>query len=294
MHLAALNRVQVIGIISSLTAIATASFSCSTPKAASTPLPPAIRQRLVTENFRLIWQDDFSTFNEKTWTIGLKDPATGDFVPGAHGQFLLNDNYDAYFTGEDVYLEDGVLVLRNQKRTFQGISPERGFAYTSGWVMSMHKVFFTEGYLEVRAQFPRGDKVWPAIWLIPEDLTWCPEWDLFEYFGYRSDIGDDLMGMHLCYSPWPDNKWADYFIPEYDREYQCKEWHTYGFIWTADYAAWYIDGRQVRYLSSQGIADWPAKDMYIVLNNGTRAEAPDKSTSWPNYLKIDYIKLFSK
>ncbi|HKK75102.1 MAG TPA: glycoside hydrolase family 16 protein [Saprospiraceae bacterium] len=245
------------------------------------------------EGFSLTWQDHFDEFNSEYWTIGLRDTTSGDEVPGAAGRYLLNDRYDAYYTEEDVFIEDGSLVLQNQKRRIQGADPVGTFEYTSGWVMSMHKVSFTEGYLEVRAQFPPGDKVWPAIWLIPEDLTWCPEWDLFEYFGYREGRYD-RMGMHFCYAAYPNQQWSDYYIEGFDEQYDADAWHTYGFVWTTDYAAWYIDGQQVRYLSSEGISDWPAKDMYIVLNNGTRTESPDERTQWPNALRVDYIELYTQ
>ena len=243
--------------------------------------------------YSLQWEDAFHELDKTFWTIGLKDTLSGDMVPGAQGRYLLNEKYDAYYTPEDVYIEDGHLVLRNQKRNIKGSSPEGSFAYSSGWVMSMHKVFFNTGYLELKAQFPTGTKVWPAVWLIPEDLSWCPEWDLFEYFGHRNDRGPDLMGMHLCYDSWPNQKWASYFITEFDKKFKADKWHVYGFLWTSEYAIWYIDGKEVRRLEAKGIAGWPQKNMYIVLNNGTRTEAPEGDTKWPNYLKIDYIRLFS-
>jgi beta-glucanase (GH16 family) len=286
-----LNIRKRVGRLSLFILLAFGTFSC---KNKQTEEPALIPQALIEqEGFALSWQDDFDQLNPEFWTIGLRDTATGDLVPGAHGRYLLNDNYDAYFTEEDVFIEDGHLVLQNQKRNVQGTDPTGSYEYTSGWVMSMHKVFFTGGYLEVKAQFPKGDKVWPAIWLIPEDLTWCPEWDLFEYFGYR-DERYDRMGMHLCYGASPDQQWADYYIEGYDEQYDATAWHTYGFVWTTDYAAWYIDGAQVRYLSSEGISDWPAKDMYIVLNNGTRTASPDENTQWPNALRVDYIKLYNR
>lgn len=46
---------------------------------------------LKTEGYSLKWEDHFNELNPKNWTIGLKDQATGDLVPGAHGQYLLND-----------------------------------------------------------------------------------------------------------------------------------------------------------------------------------------------------------
>ena len=119
------------------------------------------------------------------------------------------------------------------------------------------------------------------------------EWDLFEYFGYRKDRGYDQMGMHLCYEPYPNQQWEEYFMGGYDKMFDCEDWHTYGFLWTSEYAAWYIDGKEVRRLSAEGITAWPSKEMYIVLNNGTRTSSPDQQTQWPNFLKVDYIKLFT-
>ena len=81
-------------------------------------------------------------------------------MPGAAGDHLLGFQYAGYITEEDTFVEDGALVLRNQKRSFEGQSPQGQFDYTSGWVMSMHKVHFNKGYMEVRAQFPSGDKGW--------------------------------------------------------------------------------------------------------------------------------------
>ena len=79
-------------------------------------------------------------------------------MPGADGDHLLNMKNAAYITEEDTYVEDGALVLRNQKRPYQGQSPQGEFDYTTGMVMSMHRVHFNKGYVETRAQWPSGDK----------------------------------------------------------------------------------------------------------------------------------------
>ena len=79
-------------------------------------------------------------------------------MPGADGDHLLNTKNAAYITEEDTYVEEGALVLRNQKRPYQGQSPKGDFDYTTGMVMSMHRVHFNKGYVETRAQWPSGDK----------------------------------------------------------------------------------------------------------------------------------------
>ena len=161
--------------------------------------------------------------------------------------------------------------------------------------MSMHRGYFNKGYVEVRAQFPSGNKVWPAIWLIAEDLKWGPEWDLWEYFGYRSDIGYDNMGMHLMTGEWSNRNWDPGWIKSFDANYESEAWHLYGFEWTEDYAKWWIDGKLIRELQktdSKVPADWPNEDMYIVLNNGTKTDSADSETIWPNQLVIDYIEVY--
>ena len=153
----------------------------------------------VPTGYAYVWGDRFggNELDATKWFVGMRDPDTGDLVPGANGDYLLNDKYSGYVTEEDSYVEDGLLILQNQKRSYTGTSPSGNYQYTSGWVSSMHRGHLNKGYIEVRAKFPAGDKVWPAILLVSEDLVWGPEWDLWEYFGYREDVGYDNMGMHL-------------------------------------------------------------------------------------------------
>jgi beta-glucanase (GH16 family) len=250
----------------------------------------------VPEGYVKVWEDHFDgpTINTNYWTVGtLRDPESGDIIPGADGDFLLKDKYSGYVTEEDSYIEDGALVLRNQKRAYEGTDPAGSYDYTSGWAMTMHKVYLNKGYIEMRAQFPSGDKVWPALWLIAEDLVWGPEWDMFEYFGQNVE-GDDVMAMHLFVGEWDSPRWSTGFIFNFDQEYDCEAWHIYGFQWTEEKAVWSVDGVVKRELSSDGFwARWPNEDMYLVFNNEVQTYATDQTTEWPNYLKIDYVEIYS-
>lgn len=245
-----------------------------------------------------VWEDQFdgASIDTNNWVVAsLRDPVSGDLVPGAHGDHLLNTAYAGYITEEDTYVENGSLIVRNQKRAYQGTSPAGNYSYTCGWVMSMHRVYMNKGYIEMKARFPSGDKVWPAFWLIAEDLQWGPEWDIMEYFGWKNNsVGYDAMGMHLCYDLYPDTKWTTDWINSYDATYDCEAWHVYGFEWTENYAIWYIDGNPVRTLNAAAISTWPDEDMYIVLNNGQKTDSPDNNTVWPNYFEIDYVSIYER
>ena len=135
-----------------------------------------------------IWEDHFDStqINTDNWVVGsLVDPISNDTIPGARGAYLLNYKYAGYISENNCYIEDGALVLSNKEEQISGNNPWGQFEFTSGWVHSMHRVFFNKGYVEIKAKFPSGDKVWPALWLISEDLVWGPEWDMWEYFGEK-------------------------------------------------------------------------------------------------------------
>jgi beta-glucanase (GH16 family) len=244
-----------------------------------------------------VWEDTFdgTSLDTNNWTIGCKDTATGDMIPGAIGQYLLNNAYAGYITEEDVWVAGGNLYLQNQKRSYQGTSPSGWFNYTTGWITSLHKVHFNQGYLEMRAQYPSGDKVWPAYWLIAEDLIWGPEWDIYEYFGYRSDYGYDVMMNALAYGTYPNISWlgdGDGPLTNFDATYDCESWHVYGFEWTSEYAKFYVDGAVVSQINNTIGSNWPNEEMYIVLNNGVKTDSPDTNTTWPNHVVVDYIELY--
>jgi beta-glucanase (GH16 family) len=262
--------------------------------------------RYVPAGYSFVWGDHFgnNALDPDKWFVGMRDPVTGDLIPGANGDYLLNNKYAGYVTEEDSFVEEGSLILQNQKRSYTGTSPSGSYQYTSGWVTSMHRGHLNKGYIEVRAKFPSGDKVWPAIWLVAEDLVWGPEWDLWEYFGYREDVGYDNMGMHLMTgyeqygNVWPDQdptRWNSGWLKPFDALYDAEAWHIYGWEWTDSYAKWYIDGNLVRTLNKNGSKEpsgWPDEEMYIILNNGVRTASPDTTTTWPNRLQIDYIEIY--
>lgn len=259
-------------------------------------------------NYSLVWEDPFDDFDRKSWSRGLEaDHSDARIIwnPETGGRHLLNDGYAGYITDEDAYIENGTLVLRNQKRPYQGEFPAGAYEYTSGWVNSMNKRFFNGSrkgvYIEIRAKFPSGLKVWPAIWMVPENDHWPPEIDLWEYFGdYWT--GGDKMFMRYFYPKSRERRWkpenhadSSVWISNFDRNYDCESWHTYGFHWTSEEMVWSIDGQVVRQLEKSMVPGfWPAENLCLVMNNAVATAPPDENTTWPNFLLIDSIKVFEK
>ncbi|KAH7886769.1 glycoside hydrolase family 16 protein [Phlebopus sp. FC_14] len=109
------------------------------------------------------------------------------------------------------------------------------------------------GRVEVRAKLPRGDWLWPAIWMLPVNNTYGPwpmsgEIDIMESRGNgRSypDQGIDYVRGSLNWGPltflnavsktfgWWTQRRTDY----------GEQFHTYALEWTQDFLRVYVDSR---------------------------------------------------
>ena len=156
-------------------------------------------------------------------------------------------------------------------------------------------------YIELKVKFPKGDKVWPAIWLIDdsENRVWPPEIDIWEYFGqfFRTNRKDE-MWLRYIYGLWNDKKDHSSALENFQSTYNSStQFHIYGFNWTNSDMKWYIDGQLV-HTKTKGTEvpnlDWPNKTMCMVMNNGLMRVVDEGNTTFPNSLIIDYLRIYQK
>jgi len=263
--------------------------------------------------------DDFLNFNTSNWSKGM----TYDRDPTVHqkwnretgGEHLLNDKYAGYNMDDNVGIWDGILYLRNEKENIIGTSPVGNFEYTTGWINSLRKRTVSPNtYLEIRAKFPVGPKVWPAIWLVPDSLeTWPPEIDIWEYFGtlFTENVQDKMLMRYIYGTSSTVTNYGTFASVSdhssrlsggFNERFGATSWHVYGWEWTPTIMVWYIDDVEV-HRKSRGIdipdTKWPDTDFALIINNGLLSKAPTCIDSWqgsscttfPNKLAIDYIKI---
>jgi beta-glucanase (GH16 family) len=257
--------------------------------------------------YQLLLRDEFDSFNSNNWSKGLKNDVDDQirmiWNQNTGGENLLNDNYAGYILDENTYVENGCLFLENRKETINGTDPIGVFEYTTGWINSLHKINFNGTqksiYIEVKAKFPTGDKVWPAIWLIDdsENRTWPPEIDVWEYFGQFFNTNQiDEMYMRYIYGTWNNKEDHSTSINNFQLNYNASaNWHIYGFKWSDNSMEWYIDQALV-HTKTKGIEipsdHWPDKPMCLVINNGLLNVVEEGNTIFPNQLVLDYIRIF--
>jgi len=129
--------------------------------------------------------------------------------------------------------------------------------------------------LEINAKLPRGDWLWPAIWMLPKHLPYgkwpaSGEIDIMESRG-NDDItdpgtggglGNKCFGSTLHWGPfWPANGYPkttkEYCLPN-GRSF-ADEWHTYTVDWTSEYIAFELDGEEFMRVSPKdqgGFWEW--------------------------------------
>jgi beta-glucanase (GH16 family) len=249
------------------------SGSCSATIVGHGTLMP---ERPATLDWVLSWSDEFdgAALDTSKWTVQDKGmPAMAATRP------------------DEVWVENGYLRLRTQRRDYGGKH------FTTGQVHSWGKFSLLHGRIEVRARLPVGNGLWSAHWLMPQDGTWPPEIDIIEAYGDRPN------------TVYLSNHWLTLlklmFGVDYVRNVTYAQnsfsgpdfsagFHVFAIEWTPGEIRWFVDGVE-RARSRRGA---PKKTLYLILGTtvgaGEWGKYPDRSTVFPQYHDIDYVRVYAQ
>jgi beta-glucanase (GH16 family) len=226
------------------------------------------------------WVDEFEgpDFNLTDWTYEL----------GAGG--WGNEELQTYTsTPDNLYLENGRLIIKAIE--------ESEDAYTSARVITKGKVEFTYGLIDIRAKLPEGQGIWPALWMLGNDIdqvSWpkCGEIDIMELVGhipYRSH------GTAHYDQNGHQYKGGSYSIDI--NESFSDEFHVFSVLWDKEIITWYVDYEKFYQLKLSDIGgSWPFnKPFFFIFNiavGGRWPGYPDETTVFPQTMEVDYIRVF--
>ena len=247
------------------------------------------RSIYVPDGYNYVWGDEFNGngLDRSKWSYGL--------IPASQfgGVWHHTNDYENAVTPGDVAVYNGTLKLLAQENRV--VYNGRVFNHTAGEISSRDSRTFNKCYVEVRCKWPKGKKVWPAIWMTAVG-TWPPEFDLWEYFGDLNFAMDDVMQNNLWYNTYPNEENSYHnnynFLSTYDAH---NTYHSYGFEWTSEYAQWTIDGVVTRTINSYSYGDkWPNQDMIFILNHGLRAVSQWGDTKLPSTFEIGHARIYER
>ncbi len=245
------------------------------------------------EGYELVWHDEFSgeELDTSLWTREFRLRGTSN---GELQEYTLS--------ADNSYIEDGRLVLRAIKE----VNEKGGIYYTSGKVNTQGKADFMYGKIEVRAKVPKGQGLWPAIWLLPTDTALYGKWpasgeiDMMELLGH--DPATVYATVHFG-TPHLQSQGV-YTLPEGTF---ADDFHVFSLDWEPEVMRFYVDDILIfeldEWFSFNGIEklDFPApfnQNFYLQLNlavGGTWPGNPDETTDFENAkFEIDYVRVYQK
>ncbi len=233
----------------------------------------------------LIWNDEFNgtELNEDFWCYDI-----GTGCPNLCG---WGNNELQYYRSENTRVGDGVLTIEAKRESFSNS------AYTSGKIVTRKKQLFQYGRIDIRAQMPKGQGMWPAMWMLGDNqdvVGWpsCGEIDMVEMIG-GSGRENEVLGTAF----W-DNNGVNNFTGKYKLSSGTfsDEYHVFSIIWDETAIRWYVDDQLYHTLdiSSQPLAEL-REQFYMIFNvavGGNLPGSPDATTVFPSELKIDYVRYF--
>ncbi|MBH1941050.1 family 16 glycosylhydrolase [Mobilitalea sibirica] len=246
------------------------------------------------EGYTLLWNDEFEgdSLNTDTWNYEPREPG------------WTNNELQEYTTSTDnVFVEDGRLIIKAIKTT----DAAGNDYYTSGKVTTQNKQDFTYGKVVVSAKVPRGQGLWPAIWMMPKVQEFYGEWpkcgeiDIMEVLGHQVDTAHGT----IHYGEPHAQQQGTYVLEEGTF---ADDFHEFSVEWEPGEFRFYIDGNHYKTVNDWFTAvegeeekPYPApfnQPFFVQLNlavGGNWPGNPDETTDFDNALfEVDYVRVYQK
>ena len=241
--------------------------------------------------WKLVWSDEFDGASgtppdSSKWNLVNK----GDGFGNNELEFYTNRTDNAAMDGK------GNLVITAKKEKYQNRD------YTSARLESSGKFEHQYGRIEGRMKIPRGQGLWPAFWILGNDISsvsWptCGEIDIMENVGKEPSIihgslhgpgysgGNPLSGSYT----FPNGaKVADDF-------------HVFAVEWEVNTIRFYVDGNNYETHTNKDVpsgSKWVYDHPFTLLLNvavgGQWPGSPDGTTTFPQTMTVDYVRVYDR
>lgn len=174
--------------------------------------------------------------------------------------------------------------------------------YSSARISTKDKYSFRYGMFEARLRTPVGKGLWPAFWALGTDIDrsgWpeCGEIDVVENLGQEPRKASGTI-----HGPRGGGAAREDYGPGFSVVHTSplsEGFHTYGVRWLPGSIEFFFDGRRYGAMTpadlptgSRWVFDHP---FYLVLNvaiGGRWAGNPDGTTTFPQAMHVDYVRVY--
>ncbi|MEP0986803.1 glycoside hydrolase family 16 protein [Ekhidna sp.] len=233
----------------------------------------------------LIWNDEFegSALNETYWNYEI---GTGS---GGWGNNELQ-----YYREDNTSMREGYLLIEARRESFSGSQ------YTSSRLTTEGKFDFKYGRVDIRAKMPKGQGLWPALWMLGANFRsvgwpYCGEIDIMEMIGGTNN--EDVV--HGTAHWDASGTKADFGgSTRLSSGILNDEFHVFTIIWDETQIRWLFDDRQYHAMSitPADLSEFQEEFFFIfnVAVGGNWPGSPNSSTIFPQRMIVDYVRVFQE
>jgi len=255
---------------------------------AQTPASPATP-------WTLTWSDEFNGPEGSP-----VDPSKWVTETGGNG--WGNDELEYYTSrSQNSYQREGNLVIKVLQESYTGAD---GVArnYTSARLKTLGKFDQTYGRFEARIKIPRGQGIWPAFWMLGNDIDkpgWpaCGEIDIMENIGKEPVMvhgtihGPGYSGAQGIGSPYSTS----------DGKAVADGYHVFAVEWEPNVIRFYVDEHLYATRTPADLpkgAKWVYDHPFFLLLNvavgGGWPGSPDATSAFPQEMLVDYVRVYRR
>jgi len=236
--------------------------------------------------WKLVWADEFDgpAIDLNKWAYDVGSDGWGNKELQTYTRSPTN-----------ACIQNGELVIK---------AAENKNKYTSARLKTQGKHSWTYGKVAARIRLPRGQGIWPAFWMLGDNITtigWpkCGEIDIMEMIGGGEHRDDTIHGTlhwdannsHASRGSGPKE------LP--DPQFFYQDYHVFEVEWSATEVIWKRDGVEY-FRASVDTKLWPAmgafhRPFFIILNlavGGNWPGSPDRTTVFPQSMYVDWVRVY--
>ena len=245
----------------------------------------------VYEGWTLQWNDEFNEaqINSNNWTYELGDGA--DYgLPVGWG----NDEKQIYTSNSE-----NVSIIEDEGASVLAITEleDNSGGYTSAKLTTQNLFSMRFGRLEIKAKMPKGQGLWPAIWMLGDNkdqIGWpgCGEIDMVEVLG--NDPSKQYSTIHFTND---ENKHGEIQRSSIKSPDFSSSYHVFTMDWTPNSITFSVDGNMLNTIEIEDDMKEFLRSYFLILNvavGGYWPGEPDATTVFPQTMYTDYIRVYSK
>jgi hypothetical protein len=234
-------------------------------------------------SMQLTWTDEFtaSQLNTTHWTYEIGNGCDVGICGWGNNELEKYTN-----SSDNSRLQNGKLIITAHESVGN---------FTSARIKTQEKVKIKYGRIDVRAKLPKGQGIWPAIWMLGDNITsvgWpaCGEIDIMELVGHEPSVAHGTVHYNNAgykYSSSSTNLTAGDFSDKF---------HVFSIVWDKNTITWYVDNQEFKIFTNTSIAGYPFNNSFFFILNvavgGNWPGPPDETTVFPQEMVVDYVRVF--